>query len=99
MMLMFGEYFRKHLRGDKCQDVVTHHISKTNKLPQYCTPQDIVQIVTLAQEHHHVQRIVEECRATGKGQKDHRANVCSTDCLAGADAPAQPIFTPSWGYS
>ena len=79
------------------QNVQMVHNGKIYEFPQNRTAEDVIDVLRLAQEHHHVQRIVEEGGAPSEGQEGHRNSICCAYSLAGADAPIQPVGTSIGG--
>lgn len=64
-------------------DVV--HVTEVDPPAEDGVAKEIVEVVSLTQKHHHVERIIEECRRTGEGQKGHIEPSVGADCSPGTN--------------
>ena len=72
-------------------DVV--EVGEFNPFAQDGPSKGVVDVVCLGEEHHHVERIVEEYRASGQCQQDHGDPILGANSLAGTDALFDAVGT------
>ena len=79
-----GHRLNANYNAKEVVDVV--HVTEVDPPAEDGVAKEIVEVVSLTQKHHHVERIVEEGRRTGEGQKGHVETGIGADGGAGTNA-------------